>query len=245
MVAGSGLEAEQKFEPGAFDAVFMDVQMPGMDGFEAARRLRLKEEGEGRAAWIVAMTAHAMKGDREHCLAEGMDDYLAKPIRAPELKRVLAFIQERVGPAGARASEGAAVPAPALPDSSNAALVEEGRMLFAKLVAGLGDDEKTARVAAQLMCRDMPRRLAELEKALDSGLEGEALRAAHTLKSHLRLVGEEDLAGVMAKIESAAAAGRLGTADQAMAGRKDDILQTVRRLEAQLAASKTAIPTSG
>ncbi|MFA9477518.1 response regulator [Phycisphaerales bacterium AB-hyl4] len=81
-VANNGHEALAKLSQEAFDLVLMDVQMPGMDGFEATRHIRDREQADGGHVPIVAMTAHAMKGDRERCLAAGMDDYLAKPIRA-------------------------------------------------------------------------------------------------------------------------------------------------------------------
>jgi CheY-like chemotaxis protein len=75
-----------------FDAVLMDVQMPEVTGLEAAEAIRRSEAGSGRHVPIVALTAHAMKGDRERCIASGMDGYLAKPIRAAELAGVLSGI---------------------------------------------------------------------------------------------------------------------------------------------------------
>jgi len=80
-VAANGIEALAAFENGAFDVILMDVQMPEMDGFETTARIREKEKETGGHIPIIAMTAHAMKGDREKCLAAGMDEYVSKPVR--------------------------------------------------------------------------------------------------------------------------------------------------------------------
>jgi CheY-like chemotaxis protein len=77
------------FSDGSFDLILMDVQMPEMDGFEATGRIRELEKATGGHTRIVAMTAHAMAGDRERCLAAGMDDYLSKPLRQEDLLRAL------------------------------------------------------------------------------------------------------------------------------------------------------------
>ncbi len=89
VVASDGKVAVEKFRGESFDLVLMDVQMPEMDGFEATRAIR-EAEGHERRVPIIAMTAHAMKGDRERCLEAGMDAYLAKPIRASELYEIIA-----------------------------------------------------------------------------------------------------------------------------------------------------------
>ncbi len=86
------VEALEALEKERFDLVLMDVQMPVMDGFETTAAIRKKEGGSGIRVPIVALTAHAMKGDREKCLAggmEGMDGYLTKPIRPQELDELL------------------------------------------------------------------------------------------------------------------------------------------------------------
>jgi PAS domain S-box-containing protein len=88
-VAGTGLEALLALEKDSYDLVLMDVQMPEMDGLEATAAIRQKEKGTALHQAVVALTAHAMKGDREKCLAVGMDGYLTKPIRPQELDQLL------------------------------------------------------------------------------------------------------------------------------------------------------------
>ena len=91
VVAANGNEALEQLKQACFDVVFMDVQMPDMNGFEATAIIRELEGLSGTHTPIVAMTAHAMRGDRERCLEAGMDGYLSKPVQVKEL---LATLQE-------------------------------------------------------------------------------------------------------------------------------------------------------
>jgi CheY-like chemotaxis protein len=89
--------ALERLESESFDVVFMDVQMPEMDGFEATAAIRRMEEATGAHLPIVAMTAHAMQGDEERCLAAGMDGYLSKPLNVKELLAVVQSVLEKSG----------------------------------------------------------------------------------------------------------------------------------------------------
>jgi len=85
VVAGDGRQAVEAYERERFDVALMDVQMPELNGFEATAKIREQEKSTGDRLPIIALTAHAMTGDRERCLASGMDDYLAKPLNATAL----------------------------------------------------------------------------------------------------------------------------------------------------------------
>jgi len=89
-LVANGNEAVKKWSETPFDLILMDVQMPGVDGFEAARRIRNQELAAETRTPIIAMTARAMSGDRERCIAAGMDDYVSKPVTMEALKRALA-----------------------------------------------------------------------------------------------------------------------------------------------------------
>jgi CheY-like chemotaxis protein len=89
-LANNGLEAIAEWNRAPYDLIFMDVQMPEMDGLEAARQIRRQEALKGTRSLIIAMTANVLDGDRELCLAAGMDDYVSKPVSARSLTDVLA-----------------------------------------------------------------------------------------------------------------------------------------------------------
>ena len=97
VLASTGAEAVEAAKSQPFDCILMDVQMPVLDGIEATKAIRAHDQEKGRPrARIIAMTAYAMTGDRERCLAAGMDDYIAKPVQAPELERALKDVQEKM-----------------------------------------------------------------------------------------------------------------------------------------------------
>jgi CheY-like chemotaxis protein len=94
-VAVDGREAIESFRRWSFDVVMLDVQMPEYSGLEVIRMIREDETGTGRHTPVIALTAHAMTGDRERCIEAGMDDYVAKPIKREELFSVIDGVRAR------------------------------------------------------------------------------------------------------------------------------------------------------
>jgi CheY-like chemotaxis protein len=101
LVVSNGREAVDALEQQDFDLVLMDVQMPEMDGLEATAEIRRREQSTGKHQTIVAMTAHAMSGDRERCIVAGMDDYVSKPIAMKHITEILRRVQATPNPSAA------------------------------------------------------------------------------------------------------------------------------------------------
>ncbi|PWF43416.1 histidine kinase, partial [Massilia glaciei] len=119
--AANGVEALALFERERFDLILMDGQMPELDGYQASAEIRRREAGSGGHVHIIAVTAHAMKNDREQCLAAGMDDYLTKPIVAEELVALLRACPPGVAAAAAGAESAEAAEAAGAAGAAGAA----------------------------------------------------------------------------------------------------------------------------
>ena len=188
---GNGLEALVALEKVPYDMVLMDVQMPEMDGFEATRFLRAREAGKDRVP-VIAMTAHAMKGDRENCIRAGMDDYVAKPIQPKELISVIdRWAGRRVLPPG---HAGASAPAP----PPELALLDEGRALEAT-----GQDRKFLGELANLFVEVIGERLPTLIGAAElSDLEVVRLEA-HSMRGAAANIGARRIEAAALELEDA------------------------------------------
>ncbi|HMI31376.1 MAG TPA: PAS domain S-box protein [Candidatus Limnocylindrales bacterium] len=174
-LAATGYEALEALERESFDLVLMDVQMPEMDGIQAAGVIREREKKTGGRIPIVAMTARAMIGDRERCLAAGMDGYLSKPVHSEELRRLV----DRVG------SMGQAAPQPPPSDPGDRGVehrvIPDLKALLRKVE---GDVSLLTRMAG--IFRDQSRRLlGDLNAAIERGDAAGVNEAAHALKGSL------------------------------------------------------------
>jgi two-component system, sensor histidine kinase and response regulator len=218
LVANNGWEALALLDQHAFDLVLMDIQMPELDGVMATKKIREREKETQAHLPIVAMTAHAMKGDRELCLACGMDGYLSKPIDILELERVIASflssastaVEENLGPQQTSSWDPA------------------------HILAGLGGDEKLLREVVDIFLEEAPKQIVKLHDAQRVGDLAAIARVAHSLKGELGYMGLSDLTRRAREIEEVIRAGnteeaaRLSLAlEEAIALRLLDIRQAM------------------
>jgi signal transduction histidine kinase/DNA-binding NarL/FixJ family response regulator len=194
-VAANGVEALARLDHETFDLILMDLQMPEMGGFDATIAIRQREQLTGAHVRIVAMTAHAMKNDRERCLAAGMDGYLSKPIDPPELFDV---VEQR--PDGVIAAE-TAVEAPVFDD-----------VAFRRRLDG---DELLITDAIGLFLEDLPVRLAAISDAIAESHIEELRAAAHALKGSAANLSAKGVFDAAAMLEQAAADSQMAAAAEA------------------------------
>lgn len=219
-VAGNGLEAVSILERDRFDLVFMDLQMPGMDGLEATKRIRQMEAKSGAHVPIVAMTAHAMRGDRERCLEAGMDDYLTKPIN-PEL--MLGVISKFApGQANQRnRSKQAAVSVPLDMD---------------KLDKRFEGDKELRHQLMQVFLEEYPILMGDVRRAVSESDPDALARAAHTVKGSLGYFEAAGASKAAIDLEQQGRSGNLTTAQENLA-RLEREMERVREALGRILAS--------
>ena len=240
VVAENGQEAVDLFTSQEFDVVLMDIQMPVLNGFEATRKIRELEIGRGTHVPVIAMTAHAMKGDKSRCLEAGMDDYLAKPVRKRELHRILleysdGVIQKPHGQSHLMHDDST---------SANSLVrdVDSGSQLIAATVtpvvdwsealANVSNDEELFEVVKASALDEIPELLEKLSDAMQ-GADKEAVeRYAHTLKGAARVVGGHRTVELVEKFESAISLGDVTLARVALVDLCAAVDEFVRVLQA-------------
>ncbi len=218
-VVGNGREALQALQLLTYDLIFMDVQMPELDGYGATREIRRQAEPLGRIP-IIAMTAHTLAGDRERCLAAGMDDYVAKPISplavAQVLEHWLDVVRQRAaaGPAASVTGTGGGLEvAPGQPgDVEPSAAVWDRAALLAR---AMDAPDLAASIVAAFRA-ELPEEFAALDQALAAADRVLVERLVHSLKSAAANLGAEPLRAQAAAAEAAARADRLDTVHAAL-----------------------------
>jgi PAS domain S-box-containing protein len=214
-VAGNGIEALAALAERTYDVVLMDVQMPEMDGLEATRRINAQWPADRRPR-VIAMTANALASDRDECLAAGMDDYVAKPIRLDDLTAALS----RCIPLGGISEDVSRAPAI---DST----------AIDQLQAMAAGDPSFLSELIDVFLSDSPRQLSALREAVEQGDAETAHRCAHTLKSTSATFGAAGLSSLCQQLEADAKAGLLDGAPSLVAAAEDEFARVRDELGAK------------
>ncbi len=204
-VVANGREAVEAVRRRRYGVVLMDCQMPVMDGLEATRTIRRAERPDGGRLPIIAITANAMVGDREACLAAGMDEYIAKPVDIGVLSETLErWMDEQVEPMDVQNATG----------SAGSVEVLDAEVLASLRELQADDDPDFVAELIDVFLEDSPARLRDIRAAAAEGDADRLVRAAHTLKSASANVGAARVSDVCARIEDR---GKMGDLADAMA----------------------------
>jgi signal transduction histidine kinase/DNA-binding response OmpR family regulator len=221
MHAGNGIEALDALEKQEFDVVLMDCQMPVMDGFIATRKLREREAARNKEPTrVVALTANALAGDREACLAAGMNDYLAKPFTLAQLRNIL-------------------LPSKVSRSAANKVTLDQTAIEAVRQLDPDGKDRLLARLIA-LYRDDSSQLLADIDNGLKSGDADAVARAAHTLKSSSANLGATNVAAIARQIETQARTGNLADLSGSVTKLRAQRTVALSELEALDSAAKVA-----
>ena len=228
VAAENGREAVAVWESQDFDLVLMDVQMPDMDGLEATAAIRAKERRSKAHIPIIAMTAHALKGDRGRCLEAGMDEYIAKPIRA---KRLCDTIERVLGMAGTPLSP---TPETELPETD-----DEGETWdWSRIIRGVEGNHDVLRGIVEASLDESPRLIEEIRQAIRNGDAAAVQRSAHTLMASARFFGIRRLSDSVRRLEDMGKEENLDGAEESLAITEQETAQLTPILQGYLRGSR-------
>jgi CheY-like chemotaxis protein len=219
-VVNNGREAVDAFRTGSFDIILMDVQMPEMGGFEATAAIRSLERETGRRIPIIAMTAHAMKGDRERCIEAGMDDYLTKPIEPDALGRTVerwaAHLLNSRRPA--KVTHEPILGEPSTADDWGDGPENSDRPADLSRLRELAEGDKSVlERLINLFLEDAQQHGEKLREAVQSGDARQVESSAHRIKGGAGQVGAETLRGLAAELEGLGRSADLDKAEDILA----------------------------
>ncbi len=239
-VVANGLEALVALENIAYTAVLMDCQMPEMDGYTATREIR-KREGQDRHTPIIAMTANALRGEQEKCLAAGMDDYVTKPVDPEQLYRVVAqwITQTPTHEAHSPAAVSPIVINDGVDDfandfsDTNRVVLDQGVLVnLRKLQQVSGSTHDLLTMLVGHFVQDTPSKLAKLKEAVSQDRAVDLEMSAHSLKGSCGNLGVVRMAQLCAELEMVSQTGELGAA-----------ARLIEQLEAEFGLAKVALHT--
>ena len=235
-VVSNGKEALEMSALLPYDVIFMDCRMPEMDGYEATALIRRREREGGSRVPIIALTAHAMQGDRERCLAAGMDDYATKPVKVDELKTVLARWIGEAGTADAAAPARGEGFREVTPD-----LEALGALVSVAAASGSGFVEEA--VATYLS--QTPVQISAVRSAIAHNNAQDLSREAHSLKSGSAILGAQNMRALSDELERRAEAGALEGADLLLQELEEEFQRVKSALESEPWTSREVSASTG
>jgi PAS domain S-box-containing protein len=216
-VVGNGREAVAVAQGGAFDVVLMDVQMPELDGLEATALIRQEEQGTLRHLPIIAITAHAMRGDREIGLAAGMDAYVTKPIQIRVLIETMEGLVYGTVPAGGESLD---LPGP---DSASAGPLDDSVVNWSTALAAVSGDHELLKTVVTAFLNEAPRLMASIERAAAEH-DAQGMRTvAHRLKGSMNYFGAQRAFDLAFGVENLARAGDLSAVAETLAALEAEV----------------------
>ncbi len=217
-VAENGSDAIDRWKSDSYDVILMDVQMPVLDGLEATRRIRKLETGHGWRTPIIAMTAHAMKGDRQRCLDAGMDDYVSKPVRKLELLRCLHHLCKKPTSVDRPPCDSGDKKSPPKAAKPSVPVID-----WKAATDLLGGDEEFHQSLIDSAIIEINELRPKLQRAIDARDKGLAHRLAHTIKGAARAIAAVQTTEAAYAVEKAAAEEDFQQAEQLMPALLDSI----------------------
>jgi CheY-like chemotaxis protein/nitrogen-specific signal transduction histidine kinase len=250
-LAANGLEALAALDRQPYDLIFMDVMMPEMGGLEATAVIRQRQKQSSQfqnykaSIIIVAMTANAMQGDREKCIAAGMDDYIAKPVRLEDVRKIV----ERWGIAAAQSEAAGAVTKPSSGNSGKSAETppkatasDETPVDMERLLDFTDGSSDSLRELVDLYLSQTGEQLEKLEAAVGAALPSEARRIAHSCAGASATCGMRRLVPLLRELERQGLEGKLTTAPQICQDAAREFKRIRSFLEAYLATHSDLVP---
>jgi two-component system sensor histidine kinase/response regulator len=226
-VVNNGREAVQAWKAGGMDLILMDCQMPELDGYEATREIRRHEQGR-KAVPIVALTAHAMKGDDDKCKAAGMDDYLTKPL---DRTKLIACLERHLGKIPASTTDTAAVAAAATAPMAPAPVD------WKEFMHSMDGDETLARELVDLFIESGDESLAAIVAALGMRDYAAVSAQAHSLKGASANLRATATASAAAQLEAAARSGDTPQIDTLATALRTEVTRTIEYLRQKVASA--------
>ncbi len=228
-VVANGLDVLDAMARKTYDLIFMDCQMPEMDGYRTSREIRSRERA-GEHVVIIALTASAMRGEREKCLEAGMDDYISKPVDIAELERILSIWKSYRGAAASGLSAAMPDEVPSLaPDAAY-------DVLDRQIVSGLRMMDENGQPVLfyeliDLFLRDAPERLGALRSAVASGDAAALCTVSHKLNGGAAILGAKGLSMLLVELEGCGHANDMDAAAALMAKVEDGFAQVIPVLQ--------------